>query len=1066
MKKICLIYIFISLSINLLTQELPSIVSPTAYTFSRLGSFPTSLNTGSIDISIPIYTLKSKGIELPIVLSYDASGVRVNGYPSDAGQNWTLLAGGVITRMTQNAEDDYIPRSGVYYGNYFKSGSSNFKRAKDVAANPTNVIAIAKRDDPWGNSTSVDMEPDIFIFNFMGISGQFHLGNDGQWKVSSSENIEIIFDYESSLNYDIPFMKYTPNGKTQLKSMKGFVLKDKHGTTYTFGYDTSAIEYSIPYVLNLNEATWYPDAWYLTKVTDPNGNLIYQLDYVRRSINANIAPYYNADFYSENEKGGAFNPTASSKYSTASNTDYNGKLIAPIYLSKITDIFNNITISFAQCAPYRKMYKYKNNDNYLTIKDTNTKYNGTGGEPFYNMSYFSGYLNSVNMANTAVLADLNFRNEIQKCIYNRSSSPNTMLPAEVLKYMTYSYIRGISISQKNKKIQYWDFYYNDNNIIDPNWSKRPFLSKIKLTGENSEGAYYNFSYYGDVNSFPEVFSTQTDYWGYYNGTMVGIGQFLGKYQFSKKDCDLLSIKAPNPQLMVMGSLKTITYPTGGISEFVYEPHSYTSVIGDNNTVLNEKGIAGGNRIKSIINYDKSSGVQKEIDRVNYYYSSSKNGVSSGVLAKKPKYYWETTYNVKEPNGKVTNAKITKKVFSLNSLVSLKNNFEPHVMYSSVIEEHPNNGYTLYQYTNMDTEKNENSYYSYNPEGSEIEDIMSDVSFKRGLLKKKQIFSKDNALLSTEDYSYKMTDPNDYTWACNFKMRYGNSSASYAHYTGGLYKVYYARMNLVQKKITEGYGQNVLTRDFKYSYEKKEISRGGKKIGLNYLKYEQEDDIYKTVYYYPFNFLEEQTNPSIYDTPYLLNQLRLDVPLKITRYKNNKIIKYSESKYALYDKKPYLSAYFEGNSLETASMQMFIDAYDTYGNIIKAHTPNSKMYYLYFGNKNESLIGVATYQNEANINLLLKYMSEVDNIYQLVKDYSSASNERIIKRFNDIRLLFADIALKTYTYYAPNRIYSSTDPRGVTTYYDYDAFGRLKRTYIKEGNTEKTLEEYDYNYSNK
>jgi YD repeat-containing protein len=41
--------------------------------------------------------------------------------------------------------------------------------------------------------------------------------------------------------------------------------------------------------------------------------------------------------------------------------------------------------------------------------------------------------------------------------------------------------------------------------------------------------------------------------------------------------------------------------------------------------------------------------------------------------------------------------------------------------------------------------------------------------------------------------------------------------------------------------------------------------------------------------------------------------------------------------------------------------------------------------------------------------------------------------------------------------------SQTDPRGVTTYYEYDTFNRLKRTYIKENGVEKTIQTYDYHY---
>jgi YD repeat-containing protein len=55
------------------------------------------------------------------------------------------------------------------------------------------------------------------------------------------------------------------------------------------------------------------------------------------------------------------------------------------------------------------------------------------------------------------------------------------------------------------------------------------------------------------------------------------------------------------------------------------------------------------------------------------------------------------------------------------------------------------------------------------------------------------------------------------------------------------------------------------------------------------------------------------------------------------------------------------------------------------------------------------------------------------------------------------------SIYTYTYRPLVGMTSSTDPRGITTYYDYDAFNRLKRTYIKENNVEKTVQSYDYHY---
>ena len=39
---------------------------------------------------------------------------------------------------------------------------------------------------------NMDLEPDIFNFNFMGMTGSFFLGQDGEWKVQSDNaNLKI-----------------------------------------------------------------------------------------------------------------------------------------------------------------------------------------------------------------------------------------------------------------------------------------------------------------------------------------------------------------------------------------------------------------------------------------------------------------------------------------------------------------------------------------------------------------------------------------------------------------------------------------------------------------------------------------------------------------------------------------------------------------------------------------------------------------------------------------------------------------------------------------------------------
>ncbi len=77
-------------------------------------------------------------------------------------------------------------------------------------------------------------------------------------------------------------------------------------------------------------------------------------------------------------------------------------------------------------------------------------------------------------------------------------------------------------------------------------------------------------------------------------------------------------------------------------------------------------------------------------------------------------------------------------------------------------------------------------------------------------------------------------------------------------------------------------------------------------------------------------------------------------------------------------------------------------------------------------------------------------------------------ENDLKAINNLRTTLPNALVTTYTYKPLIGITSATDPRGITTYYEYDCSGRLKTVYIGEkdnnGNEKKrVLNTYDYHY---
>lgn len=80
--------------------------SPEADAFEKYGSTPVNLYTGTPDISIPLHTIKGRELDLPITLTYDASGIKVTQIATSVGLGWNLNLGGRISRISNGKPDD------------------------------------------------------------------------------------------------------------------------------------------------------------------------------------------------------------------------------------------------------------------------------------------------------------------------------------------------------------------------------------------------------------------------------------------------------------------------------------------------------------------------------------------------------------------------------------------------------------------------------------------------------------------------------------------------------------------------------------------------------------------------------------------------------------------------------------------------------------------------------------------------------------------------------------------------------------------------------------------------
>ena len=223
-----------------LTDFLPP--SPNAYSLGKYGGINVGLSTGTPNFDIPLCTMESIHIKLPISVAYSSNGVRVDGIASQVGTDWHLNAGGVITRTVFGAKDEdgtsVLPPSNT-------SSAQMREYLKDLS------ISIPE--------PSIDGQPDVFAFNFNGYAGKFIL----------DENLHPILLSHSGIKIE---QKIDQVDETVPWSFK---ITTQDGIEYYFGA-IGATEFSKSYGSGCGQN--YPDgavtAWYLTKILHPDNDYV------------------------------------------------------------------------------------------------------------------------------------------------------------------------------------------------------------------------------------------------------------------------------------------------------------------------------------------------------------------------------------------------------------------------------------------------------------------------------------------------------------------------------------------------------------------------------------------------------------------------------------------------------------------------------------------------------------------------------------------------------------------------------------------------------------------------
>lgn len=477
--------------------------------------------TGSVNFTIPLYTIKDGDLEIPINLRYDGSGIRISQEASNVGLGWSLNVGGAITRTIRGNLPDEYPQFG-------------FLNLKETPLDYVNTLFERMNnggyyDDFFGSGqTSLmddyqksffDAEPDLYSFNFMGNSGKF----------TRSLNKKIILQTDSYL--------------TQTGS-QGLLFEDRAGYTYDFtsaiGEDVAMNSNNIEYVyyehpLKYSEEqyrlpngaeSYFPSAYYLRELTSPTGEsavFSYSSEIMSMTsyYSASIASVSKGTLFETCENGILYRLMGDQVATSSENAHKSSRYIKKI-LSSITT--PNYQVFFSgksdELGGYRKDINHEKESkdivSLIQILGTN------GYVKVFKLHY--GYFNS----NVYPKSDKELRLRLDSISMVAYTEGGNKHENQTLYRFSYYGGSGVSIagadllSKTSPKIDYWGF-----------------------GGANRALSPYPIQNY--------VLSTPSDVHRYSKSTM--------------------------PSIAANGMLKEVTYSTGGKTKLEWEANTYSYIEG-------------------------------------------------------------------------------------------------------------------------------------------------------------------------------------------------------------------------------------------------------------------------------------------------------------------------------------------------------------------------------------------------------------------------------------------------------------------------------------------------------
>lgn len=721
---------------NMIHYNLPQVFTPESSGHGRNSKIPVSLFNGTAHISVPVAQLEAKGHTLPVYLTYNTEGNKVDTHPGWAGLGWTLHAGGSINRIIHGLKDEQTYAEAHYIDPILSDGhafSTEQYLDPGYLFHPGKYADISQSDSSRLHElceyrSPIDFQPDEFQVSVGDISGSFYFGNDGEVKIlSNGPSFSVQYETENAGSNQVPF--YYKNASCFLNVrhfnyFSAFTITSVDGVKYCFGGDLGSIEFS--YVQTYGGVgprfVGTANTWHLKKIVYPNGEEII-FEYEKQGFPIVMSDIHSrevafVDVYSYLSDG------------TPYSEEDTPRRIVPLMVRKtverdVRDVEVYSNLSYTVLHPsYLKSIVSKER------KDT------------------LSFLRSESFGLNCQIDEYKLRLHLGQYTGGDGVYFNVPQFIQENKYYHLDEVKGVG-----RRVL---FEYNDDDLVPAVQRRRLHLVSLIQMNDTDNDACYSFQY--NSLPLPAFCSKNVDHWGYSNGHAASnVFTYIRDLSFAEDfvmtsssynvNTQMNLCRIPDERYMQAEILTSIRYPTGGLVMFEYEANHYQSVFNHGPTVLDlESGMAGGLRVKTI--REVSDSVER---RRTFAYNDS------GTLSGKPVYgelgYYTDTLS--ERQFFFTVHIDSTHVFMRGSEKYLNHlSGGPSVTYESVTETLPDSSKIVYRFTNYLESPDALPFVSFRMcAGEWLYPVLTSHEHGRGLLSMKLFLDTNGELVRREEYQY-------------------------------------------------------------------------------------------------------------------------------------------------------------------------------------------------------------------------------------------------------------------------------------------------------------------------